>query len=633
MLLFRYIFVPLKVETLCGIIGIWAKNSKGESEFEKMPAALKKLSHRGPDNQSIKTYSKVCLGHTRLSVIDPVASSNQPMTDQTGKYHLIYNGEIYNYKELRQSLEYEGFRFNTKSDTEVLLNLLISKGEKAVEKLNGCFAFVFYDEEQDQVIFARDRIGIKPLILYEDENKIILTSEMGSLYDFDIDSTINETPLNLYLRLTYIPAPTAILKKTFKILPGQMGVIDTEGLRLNRYYSAKRQPLKKIPFQMAADELKSRLTIAVKDRLVSDVPLGTFLSGGMDSSIISAIAKRHKDDLQTFSVGFEHPYFNELDYANMVANHIDSNHHVIMLGKKDFQENFHDFLNSIDEPFGDSSAFAMYLLSKETKKHVTVALSGDGADELFAGYRKHRAEFILRFMSTTRKSGFKFMSALLSKMKVSRSDKVGDFNRRLQKMVGGFNLNNEKRYFEWCCFLSEEEVFKVLKKNWRSETEWKGIQIEDMADFLIADQHMVLPNDMLKKVDQMSMAHGLEVRTPFLDHNVVELANSFPIEYKLDKKMGKILLKYAFESMLPKEVLYRSKKGFEIPLQDWLGDEITELLNSDLFERDFVEHQGIFEYDNISHLIKSVKSNSFGDKIYLIWSLIVFQNWYKRNYS
>lgn len=633
MLLFRYIFVSLKVETLCGIIGIWAKNSIGESEFDKMPSALQKLSHRGPDNQSIKTYSKVCLGHTRLSVIDPVESSNQPMSDATGKYHLIYNGEIYNYEELRQLLEFEGFRFSTNSDTEVLLNLLISEGEKGLEKINGCFSVVFYDEEQEQIIFARDRLGIKPLLIYEDENKIILTSEMTPLFEFDIDKSIEEAPLNHYFRLSYIPAPTAILKKAFKILPGQLGTIDSEGLQLRKFYSVKRLPLKKIPFQMAADELKSRLTIAVKDRLVSDVPLGTFLSGGMDSSIISAIAKKNKEDLQTFSVGFEHPYFNELEYSNRVAEHIGSDHHVIMLGKNDFKENFHDFLNAIDEPFGDSSSFAMYLLSKETKKHVTVALSGDGADELFGGYRKQRAEYLLRNTSATRKSVMKLGALLMSNMKVSRSNKVGDLNRRLQKMVKGFNLSNEKRYFEWCCFASEDEVHKILKKKWRAEAEWKGIMIEDMADFLIADQHMVLPNDMLKKVDLMSMAHGLEVRTPFLDHSMVELANSLPIEYKIDRKMGKILLKYAFESILPKEILYRSKKGFEIPIQDWLGDEITELLNSELFDQDFIHEQDIFEYKELAKLIKSIKSDSFGDRIYLIWSLIIFQHWYKRHYS
>ncbi|MBD3638501.1 MAG: asparagine synthase (glutamine-hydrolyzing) [Crocinitomicaceae bacterium] len=615
---------------MCGIIGIWAKNKNGELQFQKMPSALKELAHRGPDNQSIKTYSKVCLGHARLSVIDLEESANQPMSDSSDRYHLVFNGEIYNYKELREQLIREGVQFKTQSDTEVLLYMLIHYGEKALEKLNGFFAFIFYDQQHDKILYARDRMGIKPLVFYEDEDKIILTSELHALFRFDIEKSIDEVPFNEYFRLTYIAAPNAILKNTYKVKAGHLGVIDDGGPRFTAYYENKRQPMARLSFQDAADELRSILTTAVKKRLVADVPLGTFLSGGLDSSIISAIARKHKEDLKTFSIGFDHEYFNESDYARKVAKHIGSDHYEFILTRKHFKENFGAFLDAIDEPFGDSSAFAMYLLARETKKHVTVALSGDGADELFAGYRKHRAEMMVRDMTSTRKMGVKAASGLLAKLRVSRSDKFGDLNRKLQKLGKGVDLSNEQRYFEWCSFISQEEATQLIQSEMKQKVGWTGSEIYDMSDYLIADQKLVLANDMLKKVDLMSMAHALEVRTPFLDHNVVEFANSLPFHHKLDMKTGKLILKHAFESMLPPETLNRKKQGFEIPIQDWLGDEIQEVLSSDLFSKAFIEEQNLFNYGYVKDLCNSVKSKSFGEKIYVIWSLIIFQHWYKK---
>lgn len=615
---------------MCGILGIWAKNKKGEEEFEKLSSALTTISHRGPDNQGIKTHSKMCLGHVRLAIIDLDEKANQPMSDETGRYHLVFNGEIYNYRELRQNLELEGVRFDTQSDTEVLLHLLIRKGERALQMLNGFFSFIFYDQELEKAMFARDRAGIKPLLIYEDDSKIILTSEMHSLFKFDIDKTLDENPLNLYLRLTYMPAPTAILKNAYKILAGQMGTITEEGLLLKDYYSIKRQRQTNMSFVDTADELRSKLNIAVQDRLVSDVSLGCFLSGGVDSSIISAIAKRQKDDLQTFSIGFDHKYFNETEYSQLAASHIGTQHHEFIIGKSQFEEEFENFLDAIDEPFGDSSSFAMFLLAKETRKEVTVALSGDGADELFGGYRKQMAELRLRSMNRLQKSIVKSSASLLKGRKESRSDRLGDFNRKVQKLTRGLDLSNEKRYFEWCCFVEELDVHGILKKKWRTTPEWKGIEIHDMSDFLIADQHMVLANDMLKKVDLMSMAHSLEVRTPFLDHNVIEFANSIPHDYKLKKNAGKLVLKYAFKDHLPKEILHRKKRGFEIPIQEWLGARIAAMLDSEMFSQEFIEEQGIFEYKPLRKLIKQINSTTFGEKIYLIWSVVVFQYWYKK---
>jgi asparagine synthase (glutamine-hydrolysing) len=620
----------LKLETLCGIIGIWAKNKNGETELHNINKAVASISHRGPDNQSNKIYSNLAIGHARLSIIDTRESANQPMFDDTGRYSIVFNGEIYNYKEIRQGLELEGYRFTTNSDTEVLLNLLISKGKKGLERINGFFAFIFYDKDENKLLFARDRMGIKPLLIFEDGDKIILSSEIHSFFDFKVDRSINTEALNYYFRLTYIPAPASILHNSYKILPGQAGEITEEGLTLSRYYSIKRQPFIKTGFGEAVDDLRSLLTQAVKDRLIADVPLGTFLSGGIDSSIVSAIAARNKDGLETFSIGFEHQYFNESEYAQMAANHIGSKHHEFIIGKKEFLEGFDEFLNRIDEPFADSSAFAVDFLAKKTKQHVTVALSGDGADELFGGYRKHRAELAIREMGRTKERTIKLIASMTGESKSSRSDKWGDLNRKIQKLRKGLDLSNEERYFEWCSFSSQNDVYDLLEPSNREKTEWSGGEIINMNDVLIADQQMVLANDMLKKVDLMSMAHSLEVRTPFLDHRIVEFANSLPLKFKMNQKTGKIILKEAFIDYLPKEIFTRSKKGFEIPLQDWLGSKIEDLFQTFIFSEEYLREQGLFDVNFIRFLGKNIKSKNFGERIYLVWSLIVFQHWYNR---
>lgn len=615
---------------MCGIIGIWAKNKNGENELVKIDQAVSQISHRGPDNQSSKIYSNLALGHTRLSILDTREAANQPMTDETGRYSIVFNGEIYNYKEIRQGLELEGFRFTTNSDTEVLLNLLISKGEAGVERLNGFFAFIFFDEKENKVLFARDRLGIKPLMIYEDEDKIILSSELSSVFAFDVDKTFDDDALNLYFRLTYMPAPTGILKNEYKILPGQLGVISEEGLELKRYYKVQRQAFIKTGFGEGVDDLRSLLTQSVKDRLISDVPLGSFLSGGLDSSIISAIAARHKENLETFSIGFDHEYFNESPYAKLVADHIGSVHHEFIIGRKEFEEELDGFLDAIDEPFGDSSAFAVKFLAKKTREHVSVALSGDGADELFGGYRKHRAELAIREMSRTKERSIKILANAFGNSKSSRSERWGDLNRKLQKLNRGMELSDEDRYFEWCCFSTQEDVFDLLEPSNRTTVEWKGAEIENMNDILIADQNMTLPNDMLKKVDLMSMAHGLEVRTPFLDHRVVEFANSLPLKFKMNQKVGKIILRESFRDYLPQEIFNRPKQGFEIPIQDWLGAKIEEILKSEIFSKKYISKQGLFDSDYIQFLAQNINSKNFGDKIYLVWSLVVFQNWYNK---
>lgn len=615
---------------MCGIIGIWAKNKEGEKSFDQLDAAVSSMRHRGPDVQSSKRHANVALGHARLSIIDTSSHGNQPMVDATGNYELIFNGEIYNFQELKLELLDKGVEFQSNSDTEVLLNLLIREGKDAVHRLNGFFSFVFYNLERNEVIFARDSMGIKPLILYEDGDKIILCSELSSLFQFEIDKSIDAAALNHYLGLTYIPADHTILEQAFKIAPGEVGTIIDGSVSIKKYAKLQRNPYIKLTYPDAVSELKSLVQESVRKRLVSDVSLGCFLSGGVDSSIISAVAKKSISDLETFSIGFDHPHFDETSYSRMVADHIGSKHHEFILSKADFEDEFENFLDCIDEPFADSSAFASYFLAKKTRNHVTVALSGDGADELFAGYNKHRA--LLRSTKTSKRDKvlINLASKVLKPSEVSRSSSFGDFNRKIQKMNSGLKLDIESRYWHWCHFTSIEDVVNVLKSEHYREINWEGYEVRDVSDSLIADQQYVLPNDMLKKVDLTSMANSLEVRTPFLDRSIVDFANSLPLDFKLDKKTSKKILKHAFEDDLPEEILYRKKRGFEIPIQLWLGDKIESMLNSEIFSEQFIEEQGIFKYDGIADLIKIGRSKKFGDKIYLLWSLIVFQSWWKK---
>lgn len=612
-------------------MGIWAKNKVGEAQFDSIPNSLAKLKHRGPDNQNYKVYTNVALGHARLSIIDLSANANQPFSDESNRYHLVFNGEIYNYKLLRNQLQKEGVVFRTESDTEVLLQLLIKKGEKALQDLNGFFAFIFYDSHQKEILAARDRMGIKPLLYYVDKDKIIFASELPSILSFDINKELDSTALNEYFSFTYIPAPRTILLGVKKLNQGEFLKVKNGEISIQKYYHIAKKPLFSGTYETAKNELNILLNKSVERRLIADVPVGSFLSGGLDSSIIAMLAKNQKEDLRTFSIGFDHPYFNESDFAKKMAHHIGTKHETIVFSQAEFQTNLSAFLDSIDEPFADSSAFAVYLLSQKTKIQVTVSLSGDGADELFGGYRKHLAEIKIRNMGGFKKSMIRGASKILKSKKSSRSEGLGDFNRRLQKMSDGMDLSPSERYTNWCKWINDIDRNKILlEKNRVNKLSTGEESILDLNDFFIRDQHFVLPNDMLKKVDLMSMAHALEVRVPFLDHELVEFANSLPADFKISGQTTKKILRNTYANQLPEEIIKRSKKGFEIPLEQWLNDEIGKQFGSEIFTSTYLEKQNIFNHNSIQEIIHDWKNGRVGERIYLIWALIVFQNWFQK---
>ena len=634
---------------MCGIVGIVSKNKE---ELHKIEAATQTLSKRGPDNQNIVVYEHLALGHARLSIIDTTVSANQPFTDESGRYIIVYNGEIFNFLELKSELLKNGQHFKTNSDTEVLLYLFIKHGAACLEKLNGFFAFVVFDKKNNSLFIARDRMGVKPLLYYFDGNTFIFASELKAILSFNIDKTIDRVSLFNYFQFNYIPANNSIFTKVRKLKPAHYihltNINELTKIQEHQYYQIPYHPNEYIPntptsYENAQKQLHNLLDDAVQKRLISDVPIGTFLSGGVDSSIISLLAKQHKSDLNTFSIGYkDEPFFDESKYALAVAKKIGSQHHAFSLSNNDLYENLNDVLDYIDEPFADSSAIAVYLLSKYTKKHVTVALSGDGADEIFSGYNKHSAEFSVRnpgFKESLMKCGYPIWNMLPK----SRNHQLSNINRQLYKFSLGAKLPNNERYWLWAAIQNEKNTNDLFVNNPINEAEFLNVYHKrknlllnnlsidgDINEVFYTDTKMVLVNDMLRKVDSMSMANSLEVRTPFLDYRVVNFAFSLPVEFKIDGQLKKKILQDAFRKELPKEIYNRPKHGFEVPLLSWFKNELKSTIENDLLGDSFIEQQGIFKVKTIQKLKKQLFSNNPNDAAATVWALIVFNTWWKK---
>jgi asparagine synthase (glutamine-hydrolysing) len=639
---------------MCGIVGVISRNEK---ELAKIAAATRTLSKRGPDNRSTSKFENLALGHARLSIIDTSNAANQPFTDSTERYTLVFNGEIYNYKELKTELENEGIQFSTNSDTEVLLQLYIKHNEKCLEKLNGFFAFAVFDKKENSLFVARDRLGIKPLLYYFDGAQFIFASELKAILNFNINKELDKVSLFNYLQFNYIPTHCSILENVNKLKPGHFIFIKNikhleEKISEEMYYEIPFQEEETLQtsalnYEKSQEMLYNLLDDAVQKRLISDVPVGTFLSGGVDSSIISLLAKKHKPDLQTFSIGFkDEPYFDETKYANAVAKKIGSQHHVFSLSNNDLYENLHDILDYLDEPFADSSAIAVYLLSKYTKEHVTVALSGDGADEMFSGYNKHMAEFKSRNPGL-KESIVKMGHPIWKNLPKSRNSKFTNINRQLHKFSLGAKLTNKSRYWKWASIINEEKANYLLKEElifnpqrisdsafeYKKRKDFLLSHIRkdgDINDVLYTDMKMVLTNDMLRKVDSMSMANSLEVRTPFLDHRLVNFAFSLPTAFKINGNMKKKILQDTFRNELPEEIYQRPKHGFEVPLLSWFKNELRDTIENDLLSDNFIEEQGIFNVTATRDLKNQLYSNNPEDAQATIWAIIVFNTWWKK---
>lgn len=624
--------------TMCGITGILAFNSNGKKFLNKIHAATNSLINRGPDGEGTYIHHQLALGHRRLSIIDISDAAQQPFTDAEGRYTIIFNGEIFNYRLLRKLLEQKGVQFRSHSDTEVLLYLYIADKEKCLDQLDGEFAFAVYDRQTEQLFIARDRFGIKPIYFYRDEERFVFASEIKALLAFDIPKCIDAAALQTYLHLNYIPSPYSIFENVKKLPAGHFLTVSSKGeFHQENYYSISNSydGTHLMDYESSQQELKRLLEYAVQQRMIADVPLGSFLSGGIDSSIITAIAARHSKQLNTFSIGYkDEPLFDETKYARLLSKKYHTHHTVFQLGNDELYEDLHKMLDYLDEPFADSSALAVNILSMHTKKFVKVALSGDGADELFAGYNKHAAEL--------RASGNGFRARmvkasypLLKRLPKSRNSISGNTIRKLQKFSEGMSLSDHERYWRWAGFTNDSMDDCLLLKTspdylLRKKEILRHIN-SDYNSILLTDMQLVLENDMLVKVDRMSMNQSLEVRVPFLDHKIVDFAFTLPVNYKIEGNQRKRILKDAFRSMLPEELFHRKKQGFEVPLLKWFKTDLRSMITDDLLSDRFVEEQKIFKPEGVRSLKKQLFSNNPNDAIAKVWALIVFQYWYKKH--
>lgn len=622
---------------MCGITGVWAFNEVGRFNLMNLEKATQTLSHRGPDNQDIYQDHFVGLGHRRLSIIDTSENGHQPFSIDEGRYVITFNGEIFNYKELRQTLIAKGVQFKSDSDTEVLLQLYAHEGKSFLEKLNGFFAFAIYDNQEKSLFIARDRMGIKPLLYFQDEFKVLFASELQAVLTLGVDVQVDQQALNYYLQLNYTPAPLTMVEGVKKLEPGHCIEIKDGQVTTSRYYDLPERSAidHQISFSQAKDQLRSLMDASVQRRMISDVPLGCFLSGGIDSSVITAIASQHTEQLSTFSIGFkDNKFFDETSYAELVAKKFKTNHTTFRLSQEEITAELGSVIDHLDEPFADSSAILVNMLCKKTKEKVTVALSGDGADEIFSGYNKHAAWYKM-----DHSPGFgKCLNVIypwVKKMPQSRSGKIGNALRQVVRYVESSRLSPQEKYWFMASFATQATVDDLLVKsaesNDQKDTWLKGLSsYTDMNDMLRMDTNFVLPHDMLKKVDAMSMANSLEVRVPFLDHELLDFVFRLPEHMKINGSLRKRILQDAYRDVLPEELYNRPKKGFEMPLLDWLKTSLKVELDVHLFDRDKIEAEGYFQWSEIERLQKQLFSNNPGDSHARVWGLYIFQKWKKK---
>lgn len=610
---------------MCGIAGILHFKADASATPVNTEKILKLLKHRGPDNQSHVRFGSLELFHSRLSIVDTSHNSDQPFLDEARSKALVFNGEIYNYRELRNGIN----DLRTNGDVEVLFRLLEDQGIKALHRLNGFFAFAYYDDQRNSLLIARDRFGVKPLYYTYDKDRLVFASELKPLLELAGPQEIDEQQLYTYFRLNYCAGNRSIFRNVYRLLPGHFIEVKNGEVTVQPWYEA-------VPanqsgtLQQSSGQLATLLEEAVRLRLQADVPVGTFLSGGIDSSIISALARKHKPDLNTFSIGFEkEQFFDETRYSESVARHINSRHHVFRLSQNDFLEHLPAFLRSVDEPFADSSAFNFYMLSKYTRQYVKVALSGDGADELFKGYNKHRA-LVMRQHPGLR-TALRAAGLVLRSGRSSRNGRWQNMARQLHKFNVLSGLSDTEAQQFLAALSTDAEVTSLLAQNaapsyfttlFQSHAPFHRFALTDSFDL-----QTVLCDDMLVKADRFSMVHGVEVRNPFLDYRVVEFALGLPALHKINGSQQKLVLRRAFSGLLPDEIFTRRKKGFELPLQQWLSGPLSSMLGSNYLNPERISDEGWLNASRVEQLQRQLVSTNPGDSAAQVWTIVVFMSW------
>jgi asparagine synthase (glutamine-hydrolysing) len=627
---------------MCGINGLLALN-KIDNLSEQLTAMNNLIIHRGPDAagefvEDSGNYS-IAMGMRRLSIID-LSTGNQPIYSEDSSKVIVFNGEIFNYKMLKEQLINQGCIFKTNSDTEVILKLYEKEGVQSFGKLDGMFAFSIYDKTIGKVYIARDFFGEKPLYYTKSEASFVWGSELKSLVKIlPSKPEIDATSLSLYFQLTYIPAPFTIYKDIHKLEANHYIELDCNE---NKYLIIEiDKPISKFTFQSKKEATKVTHDLVQKSvlsRSISDVPLGTFLSGGVDSSVVSlCLAQQQEKKIDTFSIGFDKKSFDESDKSRLVSKLINSNHHEFIISEKNLTANIDEIILNFDEPFADSSALATYLVSKKTKDYVKVALTGDGGDEVFGGYNKYyMGKLNQKYTTLIPQSIHRRGLSLANKLLASKEDSRG-LKFKANRLLKSINYEGDFYYNIISLGFNEYELKEIIQSNiYKPNTlnYYKNIinaKNNTIENFRAIDKQLSLEGDMLVKVDRTSMLASLECRAPFLNKELWDFTNQLPDSYLINGWDKKHILKEAFKGYFPKEFLNKSKKGFGVPVGDWLRSELrSELLS--YIDKVFIIKQNIFQFDVISKMVEDHLSSKM-DNTFRVWTYYCFQKWYKNTYE
>jgi len=621
---------------MCGIGGIVSRKSL---DFKKLASGfMDVIGHRGPDESGVFFGKDMCLTHNRLSIID-LTHGKQPIYSHDKRYIIVYNGEIYNFKNLREKLSKKGIKFETNTDTEVIVNAYAENGLECLNDFNGAFAFAIWDTKEETLFAARDRMGIRPFYYYNGAEGFFFSSGLRPLLTLPfLKKKIDHTALSEYFQRLYISAPRTIIEGIRKLEPGSFLVYSRKKKKIDvgKHWDLKGR-MKDANYHRIENEdaciktLRSLLGDAVEKRLISDVDLGVFLSGGVDSSIIAALANRISGErIKTFSIGFKGMgYYDESPYAEEVAKLLKTDHRTIHVNPQ-IEDDLIDIVRHLEEPFGDSSCVPTYYLSRETKKFVKVALSGSGADDLFAGYRRYLiSNQWLKILDNVPQVARRFLNSTLDNFSSSRSTKIGEKVLLAKKFLNISGLSDFEKHSSLMTFFDSEKRLKLFRdqvsnREIRHEELW-GTGDDYVNNALYFDMLTYLPGDLLPKEDLMGMAFGLENRVPFLDHRIVDFSLKVPTKYKVKKHTTKYLLRKAFEDTLPHRVLYREKHGFALPISEWIRKDLYKFVSRILFS-DRTHERAIVNSDYLKELLEvhRVGKSDLGQHL---WSILIFELW------
>ena len=648
---------------MCGICGVIDFHKRRQITLKMIVDMTTSLRHRGPDAEGYlvggnSSYTPiyrpsdfaatrksqpfdVALGHRRLSIID-LSTGHQPMTNEDGTIWIIFNGEIYNYQQLRAELLQKGHQFKTNSDTEVIIHTYEEYGEDCPIHLNGMFAFAIWDTKREKLFLARDRVGIKPLVYTEVNGFFLFGSELKSVLASGlIKPETDNVALHHYLTYQYVPPPMTMFKGIQKIPPGYFLIYANNKITLKQYWDVTFEDKLDKGIEFYKSRIRELLEDSVKIRLMSDVPLGAFLSGGIDSStVVAMMSQASKESVKTFSIGFEEKSYNEVDYARIIAKKFQTDHHEFIVTPQDMLGSLPTLIEQFDEPFADSSAIPTFMVSKLARQHVTVVLSGDGGDEIFAGYPRYQLMRLLMAVNIMPKRLNETLFPAFRRILKIMPKRYNNLSQRLARnLILALKSDLEKFFYIVSSFKPEakqqlysadftQAICHNREIDFFNDT-LKHCHVKDFINkLLFLEFKTFLTNDILVKVDITSMANSLEVRVPILDHRIVEFMATVPFKYKFSGLTTKYILKKLLTDLLPKEILYRKKKGFHVPIREWFRNELSDYLRDILLSQSFKE-RGYFNSEYVEQLIEKHQA-AVSDYSHPLWALLNLELWFRR---